>query len=54
MSGGKHDDDDDVYLRLQHGKGLHNLVYISYVGHEGSGLEGMGGVSVDMRGVIVV
>jgi hypothetical protein len=24
-------DDDDVYLRLQHGKGFHNLVYISYV-----------------------
>jgi hypothetical protein len=25
--------DDDVYLRLQHGKGFHNLVYISYVKH---------------------
>jgi hypothetical protein len=25
------DDDDDVYLRLQHGKGFHNLVYLSYV-----------------------
>jgi hypothetical protein len=25
------DDDDDVYLRLQHGKGFHNLVYMSYV-----------------------
>jgi hypothetical protein len=23
--------DDDVYLRLQHGKGFHNLVYKSYV-----------------------
>jgi hypothetical protein len=30
---GYDDDDDDVYLRLQHGKGLHNLVYISYVKH---------------------
>jgi hypothetical protein len=27
------DDDDDVYLRLQHGKGFHNLVYMSYVKH---------------------
>jgi hypothetical protein len=26
-------DDDDVYLRLQHGKGFHNLVYMSYVKH---------------------
>jgi hypothetical protein len=26
-------DDDDVYLRLQHGKGFHNLVYMSYVRH---------------------
>jgi hypothetical protein len=26
-------DDDDVYLRLQHGKGVHNLVHISYVKH---------------------
>jgi hypothetical protein len=26
-------DDDDVYLRLQNGKGLHNLVYVSYVKH---------------------
>jgi len=25
------DDNDDVYLRLQNGKGFHNLVYISYV-----------------------
>jgi hypothetical protein len=24
-------DDDDLYLRLQHGNGLHNLVYMSYV-----------------------
>jgi hypothetical protein len=24
-------DDDDGYLRLQHGKGFHNLVYMSYV-----------------------
>jgi hypothetical protein len=23
--------DDDVYLTLQHGKGFHNLVYMSYV-----------------------
>jgi hypothetical protein len=22
---------DDVYLRLQHGKGFHNLVFMSYV-----------------------
>jgi hypothetical protein len=22
------DDDDDAYLRLQHGKGFHNLVYM--------------------------
>jgi hypothetical protein len=29
----KPDDDDDVYLRLQHGKGFHNLVYMSYVKH---------------------
>jgi hypothetical protein len=28
------DDDDDVYLRLQHGKGFHNLVYMSYVKHK--------------------
>jgi hypothetical protein len=27
------DDDDDVYLRLQHGIGFHNLVYMSYVKH---------------------
>jgi hypothetical protein len=27
------DDDDDVYLRLQHGKGFHNLVYMSHVKH---------------------
>jgi uncharacterized membrane protein len=26
-------DDDDVYLRLQHGKGFHNLAYTSYVKH---------------------
>jgi hypothetical protein len=26
-------DDDEVYLRLQHGKGFHNLVYMSYVKH---------------------
>jgi hypothetical protein len=26
-------DDDDVYLRLQHGKGFHNFVYMSYVKH---------------------
>ena len=26
-------DDDDVYLRLQNGKGFHNLVYMSYVKH---------------------
>jgi hypothetical protein len=26
-------DDDDVYLRLQHGKGFHNLVYMSYIKH---------------------
>jgi hypothetical protein len=25
------DDDDDDHLRLQHGKGFHNLVYMSYV-----------------------
>jgi hypothetical protein len=25
--------DDDVYLRLQHGKGFHKLVYMSYVKH---------------------
>jgi hypothetical protein len=25
--------DDDVYLRLQHGKGFHGLVYTSYVKH---------------------
>jgi hypothetical protein len=23
--------DDDVYLRLQHPKGFHNLVYMSYI-----------------------
>jgi hypothetical protein len=27
------DDDDDVYLRLRHGKGFHNLVYMSYIKH---------------------
>jgi hypothetical protein len=27
------DDDDDVYLRLQHGKASHNLVYMSYIKH---------------------
>jgi hypothetical protein len=27
------DDNDDVYLRLQHGRGFHNLVYMSYVKH---------------------
>jgi hypothetical protein len=27
------DDDDDFYLRLQHEKGFHNLVYMSYVKH---------------------
>jgi hypothetical protein len=27
------DPEDDVYLRLQHGKGFHNLVYMSYVKH---------------------
>jgi hypothetical protein len=27
------DDDGDVYLRLQHGKGFHNLVYMSYAKH---------------------
>jgi hypothetical protein len=27
------DDYDDVHLRLQHGKGFHNLVYMSYVKH---------------------
>jgi hypothetical protein len=27
------DDDDDVYFRLQHGKGFHSLVYLSYVKH---------------------
>jgi hypothetical protein len=26
-------DDDNVYLRLQHGKGFHNLVYMSYIKH---------------------
>jgi hypothetical protein len=26
-------DDDDVYLRLQHGKGFYNLVYMFYVKH---------------------
>jgi len=26
-------DDDDIYLRLQHGKGFHDLVYMSYVKH---------------------
>jgi hypothetical protein len=26
-------DDDDVYLRLQYGKGFHNLVYTSYINH---------------------
>jgi hypothetical protein len=25
--------DDDVYLRLQHGKGFHDLVYMSYIKH---------------------
>jgi hypothetical protein len=30
---GTDDDDDDVYLRLQHGKGFHNLVHMSYVKH---------------------
>jgi hypothetical protein len=25
---GADDDDDDVYLRLQHGKGFHNFVYV--------------------------
>jgi hypothetical protein len=24
-------DNDDVYIRLQHGKGFHNLVYMPYV-----------------------
>jgi hypothetical protein len=28
--------DDDVYLRLQHGKGFHDLVYMSYVTHKPS------------------
>jgi hypothetical protein len=29
------DDDynNDVYLRLKHGEGFHNLVYMSYVKH---------------------
>jgi hypothetical protein len=27
------DDDDDVYLKLQHGERFHNLVYMSYVKH---------------------
>jgi hypothetical protein len=27
------DDNDDVYFRLQYGKGFHNLVYMSYVKH---------------------
>jgi hypothetical protein len=27
------DDNDDIYLRLQHGEGFHNLVYMSYVKH---------------------
>jgi hypothetical protein len=27
------DDDNDVYLRLQHGKGFHNFVYVSYIKH---------------------
>jgi hypothetical protein len=27
------DDDDDVYLRIQHGKRFHNIVYMSYVKH---------------------
>jgi hypothetical protein len=27
------DDDDDVYLRLQHGRGFHNLVYMSSLKH---------------------
>jgi hypothetical protein len=26
-------EDDDVYIRLQYGKGFHNLVYMSYVKH---------------------
>jgi hypothetical protein len=26
-------DDDDVYLELRHGKGFHNLVYMSYIKH---------------------
>jgi hypothetical protein len=30
---GQKGDDDDVYLRLQHGEGFHNLVYMSYVKH---------------------
>jgi hypothetical protein len=29
----RYDDDDDAYLRLQHGKGFHNLAYISYIKH---------------------
>jgi hypothetical protein len=31
--GPNNDDDDDVYLRLQHGQEFHNLVYMSYVKH---------------------
>jgi hypothetical protein len=27
------DDDEDVYLRLQHWEGSHNLVYMSHVKH---------------------
>jgi GTPase SAR1 family protein len=30
---GDDDNDDDAYLRLQYGKGFHNLVYMSYVKH---------------------
>jgi hypothetical protein len=29
-------DDDDVYLRLQHGKGFHNLVYVLRKRHKPS------------------
>jgi hypothetical protein len=32
------DDDDDVYLRLQHGKGFHNLVYVSYTQTQPKGI----------------
>jgi hypothetical protein len=33
LPGDDDNDDDDFYLRLQHGKGFHHLIYMSYVKH---------------------